>query len=1293
MLVGGPLLGAAHAQPSQVALTASFSIVGGGGSQVEDYLTYTSGGVQQVVPLTQSPTVYMVDAGSEWSVQGTLTGSNSTERWMTNQDVSGTIAAAATFTFSYYRQYLMSFNFNVTNAGVGFSPPAVTFDQFGEPITSSTPGAVWVDAASSYSYAQLLPGSSSGERWALETGGTGTVTSHESITVTYYHQYLVSSSYSVVDGGNPSPPTLTSTAFDSTLVVTMKTSTQDTWLDAGASYSFSASLPGATSNETWTGTILQSTTSGEVISTDNNGTLTGPTSITPAYYHQFQVGVEFVFFGGSTDGLTPPDFTFQSLGSKDSASSNATVWVDSGSAYSLSLTICCTSSPSTDRWQLNNSTAGTIAFSTEIVADYFHQYLDSFSYSFSGQPPGATYTQPQLAYVAGGKAQQLGLLESPQGVWADSNTNYSASDVISGTSPTERWFAQSAAGVVGPALNNSVDIVYYQQYLVTIAGGATPNEWVDAGTNVTLSAPGVLGRSEGSGYRVVSYEIDSGSVVQVSKPATVLAIQLSLQGPGTITFQSVRQFQVSLDAGASAALSSITPPTIPGDDYWYDTGSQVQVVLGGTWGRADGVGHLITSISATGEPTIQVDTVGKVQAYSTASLASPISITTTSVTQYEVVLNAPALAAFSSISPPSTFPNDTFWYDSGSPAVTVVLDGVYSRSAGTGTRTASWELNSGAVNKVAQTGPITIVTKAMTAPQFVNATSVTQYEVTLDKGGSSALVSITNPSIPLDSGWYDASSPVGVVMNGVWARSAGAGQRLAGYSLDGGPEVAVASTGQVDVLNLTGISSPEAITTTVVTQYQVTLDSGAGAALASATPTPIPKDDYWYDAGTAVSVSLNGVWARTDTTGDRLVSYSVNQGASTSVLSPSPVQVLSVAAISGPESITTKTVVQYHLTSTPLAWVSATNSTVPGDAPGWFDAGTKASAVFDSVWNQTSSGSRESVVSYALNGGGKTDLTRSGNGTFTVTVSMTEAEGIVLTSVTQYLLTVVGPPHVTASPPSQTADYYFDSGSKVKITVPTEWNGTSGPGTEEMLDSYSIDGAPPVSVAPSPTATSFTTPVLTFTGPQTVDFGAVADYKVEFQFFDGLGNVQVQPSALVLGIGNSTVSVQGLSVWLENGTTFTVTNVSWEGASVGPSPPPSYHVKAAPLNVTLDTQVYPASLSVVDPFGLPVSGAQVSMALANGTTLTGTTSKQGTFSAGLIPVGTYTAKVTSLGTSVQIRGDAASGQSVAVGKVALSLIMLFVVVAVAAAAGSTGFFVYRRKKRAKKPAAKVSESK
>ncbi len=1275
----------------QVPLTASYSTIGGGGSQVVDALTFVNNGVQQTVALTTTPTIYMVDSGTQWSAQTILNGSTSTERWITSQDVAGTIVAPFAVVFTYYHQYLVTFNFNVTNGGAGFSSPSVRFVQMGGIVSSPAPEVVWVDASSTYSYDSQLPGFSSTERWASQTVGTGTIASSSTVLVTYYHQYLVSSSYSIVGGGSPTPPSLSSTAFKAPVQFALTGSTQSSWFDAGAPYSWSPTLTGK-STETWVGTVILQMPSGNVLSTDNNGTVISALSITPAYHHQFLVSVDFAFVGGTPTGLTPPAFTYEYFGSPTAVTSNTVVWVDSGTQYTLPEAVCCTSSPGLERWELNNSTTGVISSATTISSTYFHQYMELFSYSFLGQPPPSPWTPPELSYLAAGSAQQVALLQTPLGVWADANSAYSVTSTISSSSQSERWFAQSSVGSIQSTQGSPIIVLYNQQYLITIVGGGLPTQWVNAGNNTTLMTPGVYGRSAGSGYRVVSYQIDYGAVVNITQPSDIVSIQLSINGPHTIAFQSVRQFQVSLDSGATGALSSITPPTVSGDNYWYDSESPIRVVLNGDWGRANGVGQRISTISATGQATIQVNGIGLVQAFATPSLQTPITITTTSATQYEVVLNKGAMAAFASISPPSTFPNDTFWYDAGSPAVTVVLDGVYSRVGGTGFRVSSWAVDSGPVTQVASTGTITIVTKAMTSAHFLNASTVTQYQITLDKPGSAALASMTNPSIPLDSGWYDASTPVGVIMNGAWSRSSGAGQRLAGFSLNGGPEVSVASTGLVTVLNSTKLSSSEAITTSTVTQYLVTLDGGATSALSSITSTPIPKDGYWFDSGTPVSVSLNGVWARTSTTGTRLTSYSVNLGASTTVLSLGHVQALSLPGISGPESISTKTVSQYRLTSTPIAWASLTNSTLPGDAAGWFDSGTAVKAVFNNVWGQNSTGSRDDVVSYTVDNGAKTSVTRSGTGTFAVALTMSASHTIAIASVTQYILGVVGPGQVTASPPSPTGDSYFDSGSKVTFTVPRVWNVTSSAGQRALLVSYSLNGGTPVAVAPSTSSASFTVPAVTFTGSQLLVLSALDQYQVTFQFFDAHGANPVTPSGVQIGVGNATVDVQGQSAWLANGTSFSLINVSWEGASVGPTPPPTYEVKAAPLKVTIETRVYPASLKAVDLFGLPVSGAQVSMTLANGTVLTGTTKGDGTFAVPMIPLGTFTAKVSSLGTSAQVVGSASS-PAVAQAKVAFSLVSLIVVVAIVVGAGTAGVFLLRWSRSKKGSGGAVSEQK
>ena len=106
---GGAPSSAAHALPPgagipggapvPVALTISYAIIGGGGSQAQDLLTYTSNGNQQVVPLSTSPAVYLVDSGTQWSVQTVLNGSVDNERWITPLAVAGTITMPLTISF------------------------------------------------------------------------------------------------------------------------------------------------------------------------------------------------------------------------------------------------------------------------------------------------------------------------------------------------------------------------------------------------------------------------------------------------------------------------------------------------------------------------------------------------------------------------------------------------------------------------------------------------------------------------------------------------------------------------------------------------------------------------------------------------------------------------------------------------------------------------------------------------------------------------------------------------------------------------------------------------------------------------------------------------------------------------------------------------------------------------------------------------------------------------------------------------------------------------------------------
>jgi hypothetical protein len=113
--------------------------------------------------------------------------------------------------------------------------------------------------------------------------------------------------------------------------------------------------------------------------------------------------------------------------------------------------------------------------------------------------------------------------------------------------------------------------------------------------------------------------------------------------------------------------------------------------------------------------------------------------------------------------------------------------------------------------------------------------------------------------------------------------------------------------------------------------------------------------------------------------------------------------------------------------------------------------------------------------------------------------------------------------------------------------------------------------------------------------------------------------------------------------------------------------------------------VYPATVKVSDALGLPVGGATVKMTLANGSVISGSTAGDGTFVAHDIPIGTYTATVSGIGSSAQITGNASkqgvASASVLFGTTSLALIVVIVVVAL----GLVFFLMRRRSGKVAKP--------
>jgi hypothetical protein len=239
-------------------LMLSFTVKGGGSGYSPPILTYVSNGTSTTTPLTETPTIYQVDVGTNWSVSALLSGSTSSKRWETDQPTSGLANSSQTIQFVYYSQDLVTFGFSVSGGGSGFSPPTVTYISFGSSTTTSVGVSVWADTGSRYQYSNLLSGSTPSVRWYTKLDGS--IRSSQQINATYYHQYLATFDISFRNTGLLPGLTLSSTSGGRPYSATVALGTNEAWLDSGSLYSVPQSFSLASedrlvTNGAWTGNV------------------------------------------------------------------------------------------------------------------------------------------------------------------------------------------------------------------------------------------------------------------------------------------------------------------------------------------------------------------------------------------------------------------------------------------------------------------------------------------------------------------------------------------------------------------------------------------------------------------------------------------------------------------------------------------------------------------------------------------------------------------------------------------------------------------------------------------------------------------------------------------------------------------------------------------------------------------------------------------------------------------------------------------------------------------------------
>jgi hypothetical protein len=284
-----------------------------------------------VIITANPPTGYTF---SFWSVSGMLSVASSSSN-PTTLTVNGPGNITANFA---PLQSQVTFNYQVSGGGSGYSAPSVTYTSLGLPqtVTAGPTATVWADSGSTYNYStNPLTGSNGGERWQASNGTSGTISSSATIAPIYYHQYMMNLSYVVSGGGSPTTPTFTASKFGSSTPVTLTGSATGSWFDASAAWSVTNPLGGSSGSERWQ--------TNQAVS----GTVSAASTTVFAYYHQYLQTLSYSVSGGGSP--TAPTATGTALGVAyaPSLTNSATgYWFDA----SGSITIRTPTSGSTEQW-------------------------------------------------------------------------------------------------------------------------------------------------------------------------------------------------------------------------------------------------------------------------------------------------------------------------------------------------------------------------------------------------------------------------------------------------------------------------------------------------------------------------------------------------------------------------------------------------------------------------------------------------------------------------------------------------------------------------------------------------------------------------------------------------------------------------------------------------------------------------------------------------------------------------------------------------------------------------------
>jgi hypothetical protein len=198
-------------------------------------------------------------------------------------------------------------------------------------------------------------------------------------------------------------------------------------------------------------------------------------------------------------------------------------------------------------------------------------------------------------------------------------------------------------------------------------------------------------------------------------------------------------------------------------------------------------------------------------------------------------------------------------------------------------------------------------------------------------------------------------------------------------------------------------------------------------------------------------------------------------------------------------------------------------------------------------------------------------------------------------------------------------------------------------------------------------AVNSSSPTISFTVQK--DATLVAEYQtkylIDFAFVDSTGGPTQAQNATIYGPGGlTTVTSSNYSLWLQAGATYSPLDGTVGGVVVPVLPGVGNFTTSSPETVTIALSVYPVSVRLVDMFGQPISGANVTLTTSDHERFTQATGKNGLATFNDVPMGWFTATYTYLGVSGSLSSSATGVHSdtvtVALSYPIVSLVLIFV---------------------------------